>query len=330
MIAGFTVIRDGFRSGYPFLEAIRSVLPLCDEVHVSDGRSSDGTFAALQRSFATEPKVRLRQDPWPEARSETVPGGGSPIRRALNRLRDGISAEVLFQFDCNDILPPEDVPALRELPELFPRRELFALPYRQFLGRYWFHDEFRFRLVRNVPSVRVLWDGWTMGYHLRPADLLRGATWRRFAARSAFALLGDRVALDFPEQYVELPRPIFRYYGLFPETFFEKMRRKEVLQSNPNYRALTDADAATAALLEAYRRTGEYDAFWKGILELQRGARARGAPINKEFPYARYVPDADHPPGIRPVIGRAAYEEPGARGASASAAAAPPRTGGPG
>jgi hypothetical protein len=31
LVSGLTIIRNGVRLNYPFIEAIRSVLPICDE-----------------------------------------------------------------------------------------------------------------------------------------------------------------------------------------------------------------------------------------------------------------------------------------------------------
>jgi hypothetical protein len=302
MIAGFTVVRNGIENGYPFIEAVRSALPLCDEVHVSEGFSTDGSFEALQRAFGGEPKVHLRRDAWgPQG------GEGAPIRDALNRVRWDLRPEILFQFDANEILPPEDVPILRELPELYPRREIFALPYRQFMGRYWFNEEFRFRLVRNLPTVQVLWDGWTLGFHLRPTDLLRPKQFWRIAGRTALAVLQDRVKVDLPEQYEYLPRPIYRYYGLFPECFFGKMQTKAWLQDNPSYRALAGEDSEAQRLIAQYRLDHDYDTFWRSTLDLHRRTLARGGRMNKEFPFSRFIGDADHPALVHPLLGLPRY-----------------------
>jgi hypothetical protein len=46
-ISGFMIVRNVISQGYPFLEAIASVLPICDEFLVSDGYSDDGTFEVL-------------------------------------------------------------------------------------------------------------------------------------------------------------------------------------------------------------------------------------------------------------------------------------------
>lgn len=307
MIQGLTVLRNALEGGYPFVEAIRSALPLCESIVVQDGHSSDGTWEVLQRLAAREPRVELHREPWSSEGAGHAIGGGEPIRNALNSAKSRIRADWIFQFDANEFLPAEDVPILRELPETHPRRELFALPYRQFAGRYWFNEEFRFRLVRNLPTIRALYDGWTFGYRLGPSDLLRPKEFWRIVGRTAHAVLQDRVAVDLPERHIHLPRPIHRYYGLFPEAFLRKMQTKVDLQRNPSYRALTADAPRVDEILRRYESDHDYDRFWSSIIELQRGANASSGSINKEFPYLRLLPDLDHPPEIRRWFGTPRY-----------------------
>ena len=63
-ISGFTFIRNGNELGYPFEEAIRSVLPLCDELFVNVPRSTDGTLESVQA--IGDGKIRVFESDWPE------------------------------------------------------------------------------------------------------------------------------------------------------------------------------------------------------------------------------------------------------------------------
>lgn len=62
-ISGLSLIRDGFRLGYPFLEAIRSILPLVDEMVVVVAASTDGTREAIEA--IGDPKIRIIDSVWP-------------------------------------------------------------------------------------------------------------------------------------------------------------------------------------------------------------------------------------------------------------------------
>ena len=56
-VAGFTFIRNATLYDYPVVEAIRSILPLCDEVVVAVGRSDDDTRARIAQ--IDHPKIRI-------------------------------------------------------------------------------------------------------------------------------------------------------------------------------------------------------------------------------------------------------------------------------
>jgi len=42
-ISGAVIVRNGVKLGYPFVESIKSILPLCDEALVGVGDSEDDT-----------------------------------------------------------------------------------------------------------------------------------------------------------------------------------------------------------------------------------------------------------------------------------------------
>ena len=48
-VSGFTFIRNGTILGYPFIESINSILPICDEFIIAVGPSEDDTLARLRK-----------------------------------------------------------------------------------------------------------------------------------------------------------------------------------------------------------------------------------------------------------------------------------------
>lgn len=63
-ISGFTFVRDGIKLDFPFVESIKSIIPICDEFVVNVGDSSDGTLDAVKG--IRDPKIRIINSAWDE------------------------------------------------------------------------------------------------------------------------------------------------------------------------------------------------------------------------------------------------------------------------
>ncbi len=62
LVTGLTIVRNGVRLDYPFVEAIRSALPICDEYLVVVGESDDGTREAVEA--IGDPRLRIVDTHW--------------------------------------------------------------------------------------------------------------------------------------------------------------------------------------------------------------------------------------------------------------------------
>jgi len=56
-VTGFTIARNIVKFDYPVVEAIRSILPLCDEFVVAVGRSEDDTLNVIRN--IGDPKIKI-------------------------------------------------------------------------------------------------------------------------------------------------------------------------------------------------------------------------------------------------------------------------------
>jgi glycosyltransferase involved in cell wall biosynthesis len=66
-VSGFTFIRNAVLLDYPIVAAIQSILPLCDEIVVAVGNSTDNTLGLIQN---IDPKVRIIQTTWDDTLRE--------------------------------------------------------------------------------------------------------------------------------------------------------------------------------------------------------------------------------------------------------------------
>lgn len=306
MISCFMAIKDGVSSGYPFIEAIRAALPLCDEFIVSEGYSDDNTYDVLLDFFSEDKKIKIFRDKW-----ETESKNGSAVRIALNKARFRCSKEYIMEIDANEIIPQEDIEFIRSIPDKYPKKELFAFPYYQILGsKIMFTQEFRFRLAKNKKALRVLWDGYNMGYKLTLETIFERGAMKRLVNRALTVLLEDRIAGGYvPEQFIYLPKPIFKYYAIFPENFFNKMKTKEYLQPLRDYTIfrITDPSGPFGKIMAKFESTQDYDAFWEEIYNLHLDLIRKGININKEFTEKKVIDYDSEPEIIKPQLGKARY-----------------------
>lgn len=61
-VSGFTFIKNGEILGYPFIESIKSILPIVDEFVVNVGESEDNTLELVKS--INDPKIRIIQSKW--------------------------------------------------------------------------------------------------------------------------------------------------------------------------------------------------------------------------------------------------------------------------
>jgi len=64
-VSGFTIIRNAIKYDYPVVEAITSVLPLCDEFVIAVGNSSDETLDLVRQ--IKSPKIRIIETVWDDS-----------------------------------------------------------------------------------------------------------------------------------------------------------------------------------------------------------------------------------------------------------------------
>jgi glycosyltransferase involved in cell wall biosynthesis len=159
-VSGFTFIRNAVRYDYPILEAIRSILPLCDEVVVAVGRSEDGTRELIEG--LGDPRIRIVDTVWDDSLRE----GGRVLAVETNKALAAVAPQsdwcVYIQGD--EVLHEGGLPAVREAMRTADDRAdglLFA--YKHFYGSYdyvgasagWYRHEIRaIRPGRGIFSYR--------------------------------------------------------------------------------------------------------------------------------------------------------------------------------
>src|SRR6187402_1875502 len=111
-VCGFSFVRNGVKFDYPFEEAIRSILPLCDEVIVAVGNSEDTTLECVK---AIDSKVKVIETVW----DETLREGGRVLAFETNKAFQAIPKEYdwAFYIQGDEVLHEQYLPAVRKAME---------------------------------------------------------------------------------------------------------------------------------------------------------------------------------------------------------------------
>ncbi len=224
MISGFMIVKNVLEQGYPFVEAIASALPACDEFLVSDGYSTDGTYEILEKIVTVNPKVKIYRYRWPEKKNMTV------LADVTNEVRNRCQYEYVFSVQANEIIPEIAVAYIKALPIIYPTVNTFSFPFVQLLNNRKLNDEFRFRFSKNLTEVIAIEDAWRLGLdkkYLRKKKLKALLNPKRLSnyLDKGIELVYANNCHDHLSRAIYLPKPVYRYWALFPESFLKKAKR---------------------------------------------------------------------------------------------------------
>lgn len=111
LVSGLTIIRNGVRLNYPFMEAIRSALSICDEYIVVAGDSDDETLAHL--ATLDDPRIRVIHTRW----SPDVTPQKCLLAQQTNIGLGFCSGRWCLYLQANEVLHEGSLPRLRSLME---------------------------------------------------------------------------------------------------------------------------------------------------------------------------------------------------------------------
>lgn len=158
-VSAFTYVRNGLFYDYPFIEAIRSALPLVDELVAVVGDSTDGTREAIEQ--IGDSRIKIVDTVWDDAMRTK----GLIFAQQSNTGLDHVSkdADWLLHIQADEILHEKDYPAIRQAMQTYlhdKRVEGFLFRFLNFFGDYWHYAPSRryhqreIRIVRNSPFIR--------------------------------------------------------------------------------------------------------------------------------------------------------------------------------
>ena len=162
-VSGFSFIRNAIKLDYPIVEAITSILPICDEFVIAVGQSDDETLALIQS--IDSPKIKIIETTW----DESLRKGGRVLAqetdKALNQISD--ESDWAFYIQGDEVVHEEDLATIKEAMIEWKddhRVEGLLFNYKHFYASYdyiansrnWYKKEIR--IIRNLPKMRSFRD----------------------------------------------------------------------------------------------------------------------------------------------------------------------------
>ncbi|MDR2362506.1 MAG: hypothetical protein LBD91_07235 [Prevotellaceae bacterium] len=158
-VSGFTFIRNARKFDYPVTEAIRSILPLCDEMIVCIGRSDDDTLEMIQ--MIASDKIKIVHSVW----DDSLRHDGRVLAVETDKAFDALSpdADWAFYIQGDEVLHEQYIPVVQQAMNDYkdnPAVEGLLFNYIHFYGNYhytgdsreWYKHEIR--IIRNDKTIR--------------------------------------------------------------------------------------------------------------------------------------------------------------------------------
>ncbi len=156
-ISGFSYVRNGFDYGVPFIEAIKSALPICDEFIIAVGDSSDGTREAI--ADLNSDKIRMIDTIW----DPNLKTGGKIFAQQTNIALDQITGDWAFHIQADEVIHEKQINNIKKAIEQYDADysvDGFILPFLHFWGGYNYYrnsrrvHNFEIRIFRNSIGAR--------------------------------------------------------------------------------------------------------------------------------------------------------------------------------
>lgn len=155
-ISGASFVRNGVKLGYPFLESVRSILPICDEAVIAVGDSDDGTKKMIEG--LNSPKITIIDTVWDDSNR----AGGKILSGQTNIALSKCKSDWILYIQADEALHEEDYGKILAALDKYDgdrRIDGIAFDYIHFYGsystvqkgRHWYSEEVR--LIRNNSGI---------------------------------------------------------------------------------------------------------------------------------------------------------------------------------
>ena len=179
-VSGFSFIKNAVKFDYPVAEAIKSILPICDEVVVAVGNSDDETLQLIKN---IDPKIRIIETIWNEELKE----GGRVLADETDKAFAAVApdADWCFYIQGDEVIHEKYLDAVYNAMKKYKddkKVDGLLFNYKHFYGSFdyvansskWYRNEIR--VIKNEKKIYSYRDaqgfrkGENMKLNVKPVD----------------------------------------------------------------------------------------------------------------------------------------------------------------
>jgi hypothetical protein len=159
-VSGFTFIRNAIKFDYPVVEAIRSILPVCDDFYVAVGNSDDNTLEIVQN--IDKQKIKILETIWDD--SPEMKKGGKVFASETDKAFKAIPEDTdwAFYIQGDEVIHEKYLDAVYASMKRWnddKKVDGLLFKYLHFYGSYdyigispkWYNHEIR--IIRNNKAI---------------------------------------------------------------------------------------------------------------------------------------------------------------------------------
>lgn len=130
-VSGFTFLRNGTLLGYPYIESLKSLLMVCDEVVVAVGAGEDDTLEQVRQ--IDDPRIRVLETTW----NESMRDRGYVYAQQKMIAQFNCTGDWAFYLEGDEVIHEDDAPRIRAAMEKYLNNqqvEALVFDYHHFYG----------------------------------------------------------------------------------------------------------------------------------------------------------------------------------------------------
>ncbi len=175
-VSGFSFIRNSVKYDYPIVEAIQSILPVCDDFYIAVGKSEDQSRDLIES--INSPKIHIIDTVW----DDSLRKGGAVLAKETDKAIQAIpkDSDWAFYIQGDEVVHEQYLDNIYQAMLKWkdnPRVEALLFKYLHFYGSYdyigssskWYRKEIR--IVKNNFDFFSFRDA--QGFRKKPNNLLR-------------------------------------------------------------------------------------------------------------------------------------------------------------